>query len=289
MNEVKFTCDILLMTYNHEEYIERAVRSILNQDTTFSLNIIVADDCSSDGTIHIVESILTGSNSRFTIVRNDKQLGIVKNYQKAFGLCRNKYIAVLEGDDYWLNQDRLQIHIDFLEEHEECSFSYNRILLLDQIKGECSTNSMHRSAGDNSYNTVRQLCRDNFIGNYSACVYRGAYVELIDQGIFDLLTYDWFFNINMARFGLIGSLNFIGSAYRIHAKGAYSGLNIRARWKQTKNSIISYDRYLGNIFSKEFHEYIKLHAPGLLGRHKLGTILKRTIPRRIRSILHRMR
>ena len=105
---------ILLITYNHSKYISEAVDSLLMQQTIFSKEIVVLDDASVDNTFEIaVDKLSHIQNCRF--VKNETNLGITRNYQKGFSLCKGEFVFVLEGDDYWVDADKLSNELRIID------------------------------------------------------------------------------------------------------------------------------------------------------------------------------
>lgn len=120
---------IFCLTYNHVSYIRSALDGFLMQKTSFPVKILVYDDASNDGTSEIVkeyrerypeqiEAILSKENM-YTKADNFliHLMRLIKPYIKG------KYIAFCEGDDYWTDADKLQIQIDYMEAHPECSLT----------------------------------------------------------------------------------------------------------------------------------------------------------------------
>ena len=117
---------IRCLTYNHEPYIRQCLEGFVMQKTNFRFEAIVHDDASTDGTAAIIREYA------------EKYPDIIKpiyetenQYSKHDGSLRRimdahthgKYVAMCEGDDYWIDPLKLQKQVDFLEEHEEYSFS----------------------------------------------------------------------------------------------------------------------------------------------------------------------
>ncbi|MEO5564068.1 MAG: glycosyltransferase family 2 protein, partial [Chitinophagaceae bacterium] len=111
---------ILVIAYNHSSYIRQCLGSVLMQDLPFETEIIIADDFSTDNTLEIIREMLDGSSLEFKFLQTEKNLGLVKNYQRSLKLCSGDYIAVIEGDDYWTYPQRLKKHVRFLDSHTEC-------------------------------------------------------------------------------------------------------------------------------------------------------------------------
>ena len=111
---------VCILTYNHEKYIEECINSIINQETTFSFEIIVSDDCSSDGTWEILLKYKEKYPDLIKIHRNEENIGGCSNYNILIEMAECKYIAYLDGDDY-AYQGKLQVQYNILEENPQCN------------------------------------------------------------------------------------------------------------------------------------------------------------------------
>ena len=112
---------VVMITYNHEDFIEQAINSILDQRGEFSMELIIADDLSPDKTESIVSGIMdtyTGT-THIRYYRHKKNLGFQKNFKFALEQARGKYIALCEGDDYWVDSTKLEKQLEFLETNKE--------------------------------------------------------------------------------------------------------------------------------------------------------------------------
>ena len=92
--------NIILITYNHSNYIRPALESILMQETSYDVEIIVADDCSTDNTVEIIKEYESKTKFVFLYLHKDQNIGYIRNYQQAFATCTGDYVAIMEGDDY---------------------------------------------------------------------------------------------------------------------------------------------------------------------------------------------
>ena len=108
----------ILLTYNHRPYVAQAVESMLMQKTVFPFEILFADDCSSDGTREVLEEYAAAHPGLIRTCFPAENIGSSRMANRtASTFCRGKYITILEGDDHWLGEDRLQTLVDFLETH----------------------------------------------------------------------------------------------------------------------------------------------------------------------------
>lgn len=106
---------ICLITYNHEAFIEQALQSILIQKTIYSFQIVIGEDFSKDNTRAICESYAERFPDKIKLLSSVKNLGAAGNFIRTFDACDGKYFAFCEGDDYWLDENRLQEQVAFLE------------------------------------------------------------------------------------------------------------------------------------------------------------------------------
>lgn len=123
---------VCMITYNHEPFIEKAIASVLHQQTNFQYELVIAEDNSSDATRALCEKY-AALNPEVIRLRTagDKNKGMSQNFLEAIEACKGKYIAFCEGDDYWTDPFKLQMQVDFLENHPECVLSCTRYEIFD--------------------------------------------------------------------------------------------------------------------------------------------------------------
>jgi glycosyltransferase involved in cell wall biosynthesis len=108
---------VVMITYGHENYILQAIESVLAQECNFEFELILANDCSPDKTNKIIEDFLK-NNEKANLLKyfnHPKNLGMMPNFIFSLQQCSGKYIAICEGDDYWIDSKKLQKQVDFLE------------------------------------------------------------------------------------------------------------------------------------------------------------------------------
>ncbi len=110
---------VAVITYNMAEYLQQLLDSILVQNVTFPYEIIVDDDCSPDNTREILKKYQRLYPERIILSLRDKNVGGSRNMYGVLRKCRGKYIAILEGDDYWDDPNKLQYQYEFMENHSE--------------------------------------------------------------------------------------------------------------------------------------------------------------------------
>lgn len=110
---------VLCPSYNHEKYIRQALDSILMQERTFPIEVLVGEDCSPDNSRAIFQEYQEKYPDLFTMVLRDVNVGGTKNVFDLQTRARGKYLITLETDDYWIDPHKLQKQVDFLESHPE--------------------------------------------------------------------------------------------------------------------------------------------------------------------------
>lgn len=255
---------ILLICYNQEKYINKCIDSIIMQQIPFEYEVIVADDGSSDDTVTIINTKLLDKVSNLRILDNSINHGISKNYQRAFAECKGEYIAVMEGDDYWTNPNRLLKHINFLDVHRECVMSMNRYTEYNESSNFFSHIGWHVSE-EYKYITGHDMACGNKLGNLSACVFRKNEIDKIKSDLYNLEIADWMLGLVLCEYGYILLLKDITSVRRVHDKGEWSKMSIENKKENLIKSIDTYNKYLNFKYDKEFSEFkFRLNNPNNL-------------------------
>lgn len=132
-NKVKVS--VILTVYNHEMYLSEALDSIINQETNFRYEVIIGDDASTDRSSLILEDYMARYPDIFVIIFRKINLGGSKNFTDLFRRCRGEYITFIDGDDYWIDKNKLQIQFDYLEKNNSI-FSVTHITKICNSDGE---------------------------------------------------------------------------------------------------------------------------------------------------------
>lgn len=113
-NEIAIS--VIVLVYNHEEYIETCLQSLFQQKVTAPVEFVIGDDHSTDKSEEIIRKMISKySNCTINYFRNDPNLGLMGNFTKCMNACKGKYIAICAGDDYWISDQKLQTQYDVLE------------------------------------------------------------------------------------------------------------------------------------------------------------------------------
>lgn len=125
---------IVCITYNHINFIENALNSLLNQVTSFPFEIILHDDASTDGTTKIVEKYAKNyPNIIVPIIQTKNQWSQGKRpSQFTFAVTRGQYIAMCEGDDFWVSKDKIQLQFNYMSNNPEATLCFHDAVTTNQ-------------------------------------------------------------------------------------------------------------------------------------------------------------
>ena len=116
---------VRIVCYNQKDFIKEAIDSVLEQDYP-NIEIIIADDCSTDGTVDILLEYQKKYPEKIVLALSDKNKGITKNINSGLRLCKGKYIAGLGGDDLMLH-GKIRKQVEYMENHPECTICYHNL------------------------------------------------------------------------------------------------------------------------------------------------------------------
>lgn len=149
--------DVVMVTYNHAEYIEEAIKSVLMQQTKYSYRIKIGEDCSTDHTRQLVMDYHEQYPDKIDLVLWDKNVGGGRNVIELIKGCKGKYIAFLEGDDYWTDPFKLEKQISLLENNEQYIGTAHNVRCVNK-RGEL----LHRDFG------LYSICEEHIYGKEQA-------------------------------------------------------------------------------------------------------------------------
>lgn len=244
---------VCMITYNHENFIREAIEGVLMQECNFDVELIVANDCSTDATDLVIEDILKdhSRSSWIKYTKHDKNLGVMPNFIWALNQCQGKYIALCEGDDYWTDPLKLQKQVDFLEGNPDYVIhSGNAIQLTDDLK--LNGKAILSDILDTTFELKDFLSNNNIIT--CTTMFRNVkfnFPESFSKVIFG----DWFLYVilmNNSGLKVYRSIN-LYSVYRFHQGGVMSNLSDLKYYKTHILQIVSIHKYL-KIKNLEYKE-----------------------------------
>jgi len=204
---------VCVITYNQESYIRQAIESALMQTTSFNFELVVGEDFSTDHTRTILEQYQLQFPDKIRLLLNTQNVGAVRNLANTIKECKGKYIALLEGDDYWTSSDKLQKQVNFLESNPDYVICYHATQLIDQ-KGAAKLILPIPKFRKSTATLQDLLVNDSFMATCSI-MFRAKLFDYFPDIFFVLRNgCDWTLNVLNAEHGLIGYLDEIMSVYR---------------------------------------------------------------------------
>ncbi|MDD3428411.1 MAG: glycosyltransferase [Oscillospiraceae bacterium] len=167
---------VVVITYNHERFIRKALDSILMQHTNFSFEILVGEDCSPDGTRAVLKEYEEKHPAVFRMFYREKNMGATANYYDLKKRCRGKYIACLEGDDFWLDTCKLQKQVDFLEQNNQYIACVHACKLVDNENADVDK-PVNFSFYSGTVYTKKEFATGIFPGQTATLVYRNIFLQ----------------------------------------------------------------------------------------------------------------
>lgn len=129
-----------MITYNHEKYIRQAIEGVLAQETHYPYELNIFNDASTDKTDEVIREVIhqhpRGKWINYMV--HEKNIGQSANYIWSIKNCSGKYIAICEGDDYWIDRQKLQKQVDILEQNPAYSFCFHQALRIDTVNNQYS-------------------------------------------------------------------------------------------------------------------------------------------------------
>ncbi|MBJ6119789.1 glycosyltransferase [Pontibacter sp. BT310] len=215
---------IICLTYNHERFIAQAIEGFLFQKTSFYFEIIIHDDCSTDKTREVIQPYVEKFPNLYRLIYQDiNQYSLGKKIiPLILPYCRGRYIALCEGDDYWIDPHKLQKQVDFLETNQDFNISFHRVKELKESGSEELSN-LNSSDKEEVY-TIEDLAIRNFIHTPSI-VFRNIFSSVgFPKWFNESPVGDYVLHMLNARHGKIKYFPEPMAVYRIHSGGVWSSL-----------------------------------------------------------------
>lgn len=138
-NNYKYAVSVCMITYNHQDYIEQAINSILSQNFNHEYELIISNDNSKDSTHDVIRRIIEEhpKGNLISYYNQETNLGITKNFVFTINKAKGKYIAICEGDDYWIDDRKLYKQFSFLESNLNYSgVASNSTVIFEDLDNE---------------------------------------------------------------------------------------------------------------------------------------------------------
>jgi glycosyltransferase involved in cell wall biosynthesis len=215
---------VAILTYNHERFIAQAIEGVLMQQTDFEYEIVIGEDCSTDGTREIVLDYAAKHPNRIRAFCRESNMGPRDNAKALLAACRGEYVAMLEGDDYWISPHKLQKQVALMES--------------DGSYVVCGSRAYAWRDGDETpYNIIPNQPIETLVtfgleelsrGKWWLRTCTRLYPRRILESIPDACVSDWLANAYVASQhpgARVGFINEVLAVYREHGSSVYSSLS----------------------------------------------------------------
>lgn len=243
---------VCVITYNQASFVGEALDGVLAQKReSFDLEIVVGDDCSTDGTPALIAQYADKYPELFRVCNRTSNLGMHRNWEQTILDCKGDYIAILEGDDKWIDPEKLETQLRLLLEHEDASacFTNAKVLLstgefdkYDYVgrHGKNQSKESFLGLNFNPVPTCTLLFRRTSFTGFPSQYYQSPFA-------------DWILHTLLIQKGKYLYLNAITSVYRKHAAGIWSG---SSEEHQLRNKLKAL-QIIGQIVHPSLKSYVK--------------------------------
>lgn len=167
---------VVMTTYNHERYLAEAIEGVVRQETRFPVELLIGEDCSTDGTMEIALSYQKRFPEMIRVITSERNVGMHQNGARLIATTRGKYLCICEGDDYWCDLEKLQRQVEFLEDNPEYGMCYSKVANYIQDK-----NRFSRSSFGGPVKATNALMQRNCVPTLSTCVRKDLYMRYLKE------------------------------------------------------------------------------------------------------------
>jgi glycosyltransferase involved in cell wall biosynthesis len=251
--ENQIMVSIQCLAYNHEKYIRQCLEGIVSQKTTFKFEAIVHDDASTDNTAKIIHEFEEKYPDIIKPIFEDNNLfqrDIIALRKKMDSAVNGKYISICECDDYWIDENKLQKQVDFLENHKEYSMCFHNAL--EHYEDNSQEDHLFSHIEDRDYSGL-ELFETWQVPTASVMVKK----DVFDSDIYKMLLYgrdlvftDIILFLTASKLGKIRGMSDIMSVYRRQS----TGVTAKAYFGKESTQIQLANEFLelADIFGKEY-------------------------------------
>lgn len=176
--ENKPVISVAMLVYNHEKYLEQALQSIFDQEIDVPYEVVIGEDCSTDNSRKIINEWIKKYPEVLRLLPQEHNLGMHENFNRVLFSCEGKYVAWLEGDDFWLDVNKLQKQYTFLEENPDYIGVTSNVFVVDALgnrKPDIQRNYPMQKEGDFR---LKDLARGRKPGQTGTFFYKNIFNEM---------------------------------------------------------------------------------------------------------------
>lgn len=222
---------VIVVTYNHEAYIEQAIEGILAQQCDFPIEVIIGEDKSTDRTLDICLDYQKTYPHLIRVVTWHENVGPTANFLRVWGRTRGKYVAGCDGDDYWIDPAKLTKQVALMEQFPETSFCGARARVLNEIPGKILLPAVFGAERSSSKYSLKDVWT-SYLCHTSTFMFRKSKLRF-SENIRSLVCLDRYLQSLSAIHGSLRCLPDVVSVYRLHPGGLYMGSSLDLQYHHT--------------------------------------------------------
>lgn len=262
---------VFVITYNHEPFIAAALEGIVNQQVECPMEVIIGEDCSTDGTYAICRAYAEKYPSLIRLLPSERNLKMMGNFLRTLHECKGEYIAFCEGDDYWTDPDKLRKQLSFLKANPSMVFAFHGSKTFDERTRTFGTYYRHPGFMTGVIDKATLFEKGG-----------GAFVSPSIMFRRSLLTYpDWFLNAPTGDFPLLllavatGDIGYMEDEMCVVRQftgvswsESFKSLEAYQQYYEKESSLIeAFDQSTGHRFASWLQSFNQLRAYRLLIRY----------------------
>lgn len=244
--------DVVMVTYNQEKFIAKAIESVIFQEKWEECKLIIGDDCSTDDTLRICKEYALKFPENIILIESDINRGLINNYLNCFNYCKSNYIAILEGDDYWTDKFKLNKQKEILENDIQIGLVHTSYETLNDVTNTLIPIKDKVFAKLSKFQgyIYDDIVNQNFICSVTV-VFRREILDEIDFKIFEdnnCNTVDLIIYLQCAINYKIAFLPDVTSVYRVSPHSVSNNINFKKIQKFSDTKI-----FIKNYFLKRYN------------------------------------
>lgn len=217
--------NVIIPNYNYGKYLELCLLSIFVQRCSCEIEILVADDNSSDqslGILRRIKNFYDNEKIKLNFFSFEENRGEVQNTCFLLEKCDGDYIAYLDADDFWIDPNKLQKQFEFMEENPEYSLCFTGNLRLTEKEGYIPTPEADFWFGPPNDFNDEEIGNPDFIATRENCITSSSrffrnYPDLSQRDFFSKFEYsDWALTYELSLRGKVKLMHYPSYVYRIH-------------------------------------------------------------------------
>lgn len=251
---------VWMISYNHQDYIEKAILGVINQKTDFEHELVISDDASTDRTPGIIKKFQKKHPKIVKAYLHRQNRGMTWNVRFTINKCGGKYVAMCEGDDYWTNPRKLQKQVDYLEANPTCSITAHNVEVVSNTNKSLWWTKPFKPDID-----IEHLLKYGSGGPTCSLVFRN-HLFTYPKWYRGHLAGDWLTQILCAQHGYMHRFDDGMGVYRKHSSGSVHATTLIESRNQTQDLLGLPQKYtlkfvdlLDKHFKLKYHRLLNYH------------------------------